>query len=225
MKSIRILILAATLWSGFAYAAPVTYFFGGTLNSVDSELGPDLSIGTPFSGSFTFDSNSPDNDPSPLLGIYSPGPAFSVNINGILFSAAGSGGSIQVDNDSIFGGSRFSANGGISGPALNNYLASNIYLDLRDSDGTVFGNDALPLGGFNLADFESARLILVFFQSSPRNPLLPDITRPIGSLTYISLTDSSHNSTVPEPDSKFLIILGLCALAGGRKYANFRLQN
>lgn len=219
MKLLRLLILALTMWSGLAYAAPVTYYFGGTLNSVFSELAPHFSVGSPFSGSFTFDSNSPDSDPDPLRGVYSPGPAFSANINGISFSATGStAGSVQVDNISFYG-SRFSANAAISGPALNNYMASSIFLDLIDVDVTAFVNDALPLGGLNLGDFEATRFMLVLVQSSSRDPLLPDISRPTGSLSYISLTDPSNNASVPEPDSVLLVALGLGALAAGRRKA------
>lgn len=216
MKTRHLMLLTLAMWgSGLVYAAPVTYYFGGTLTSVDNVLSPHLSAGAPFSGSFTFDSNSPDSNPNPSVGIYTPAPAFSLNINGILFSTTGSAGSIQVDNVS-FSGARFSASAAISGPDLNNYQASGILLDFQDFDATAFVDDALPLGGLNLADFESARLILVFIQSPAGDPLLPGVIRPIGSLGYISLT-APNATSIPEPNTLTLFGLALAGLAALRR--------
>ena len=70
--------------AGMAQAAPVTYFFGGQLSWIDSNLSTAFAIGDGFSGSFTYESTTADSVPGdPNRGFYGPGPAFTVTINSL----------------------------------------------------------------------------------------------------------------------------------------------
>lgn len=211
-----------------AHAAPVTYYFGGMLSHVETALTPHFAVGNAFSGSFTFDSSSPDLNPDPLRGTYAPGPAFSAAVNGVQYSTTGGGsGSVGVDNN--FGG--YDTLGANSAqllaemqPEIGGYLPDLFNLVLQDSSSTAFNNDTLPLGGLNLDDFNVARFEMGFFLSpSVDHTLLPFFASINGELSYISLTDPSNN-LVSEPGSALLLVMGISAFAVGRRKAQMSIQ-
>lgn len=218
MKSLRLLILALIMWSSLIQAAPVTYYFGGALSQVQTALAPHFSIDDAFSGSLTFDSLSHDINPDIFRATYTPGPAFSATVNAIQFATTGGGaGSVGVDNN--FGGHDFlNIRSALSQaempPEIGGYLPISFGLLLRDSSGTTFIDDALPLGGLNLNNFDIARFAMDFVGSSSTNPTIqPLFASIIGELSYISLTDPTNNSSVPEPSSMLLVTVGIGALA------------
>lgn len=196
--------------AGIAQAAPVTYYFGGQLSYVDSNLSPTLAVGNGFSGSFTYESTAVDGLPGdPNRGAYAPGPAFTVTINSLPFSIAGGGsGSVMVQQ--LNGNDIFSVGSGdapTAGPSINGYVASGFSLMMSDSTGLAFDSDALPSSELNFALFDNSNFELLFIND--QNPLPQFI---FGRLTYLSLTDPNATTSIPEPGSLVLLIIGLAGL-------------
>ena len=140
MASKLVVGLFAIFVSGVvSYAAPVTLQFFGTLTQVPiDDLYGDIAAGSPFSGSFTFETAAADLVPADLAtGSYtSSGAPFgmTVNLGGRVFSA----------QDSL--------NIGIINSFVDQYTVLALRTDgsltlelfLQDNSGTGFSSDALP---------------------------------------------------------------------------------
>ena len=71
MRSIRVLsALLVLLWTTSAAAQDVTVSFYGTLTLVESSPFPELSVGVPFTGSYTFNVSTPDTNVAAQVGDY-----------------------------------------------------------------------------------------------------------------------------------------------------------
>ena len=202
--------------AGMAQAAPVTYFFGGQLSWIDSNLSTAFAIGDGFSGSFTYESTTADSVPGdPNRGFYGPGPAFTVTINSLPFSLVGGGsGSVAVVNES--GRDSFSANSGNStttGGSINGYIPTLFVLLMDDYTGSAFNNDALPASEVDLALFDVSYFELFF----ANRKALDQGASVFGSLSYLSLTDPNATTSIPEPGSLALLVLGLAGLGASIK--------
>ena len=229
MKSLRSLLLTLAMMSGPVHAVPVTYYFGGILNYVNTALAPHFLVGNAFNGLFTFDSSAPDLNSDPMRGAYAPGPAFSATVNGVHYTTTGGGvGSVSIDNN--FGGTDLLSAGSVPLPAemqpeTGGYLPDSFGLVLYDSSGTALINDTLPLGGLHLDDFNVARFEMGFVLSRfAERSVRPDFASINGELSYISLTDPSNN-LVSEPGSALLLAMGIAALAAGRRNGTYRVPS
>ena len=99
-------LIMSCVFAGLALSAGtvrsdiVTFHFGGTLVNVDSPLSSAFSVGDSFTGSLSFEASSTINPDtfttSSQLGIYRVPPAFTVNINGLVYSDLGGSGSGSV---------------------------------------------------------------------------------------------------------------------------------
>lgn len=71
MRSIRLLAaILVLLWTTSAAAQDVTVSFSGTLTLVDSSPFPELTVGVPFSGSYTYSLATTDTNSFPQVGDY-----------------------------------------------------------------------------------------------------------------------------------------------------------
>lgn len=206
----RLCGVLALLAAAFAQASQVTYFFGGQLNYVDTQLTPSFAAGSQFSGSFTYESTTPDNAPlDPDSGYYLPGPPFSITLNGITVShTGGGGGSVAVLND-LGGTDQFSVNAlGVvtNGTVANGYVRPVFILLLEDISASAFASDALPSAELNLDSFSYSSVELSFFNLASDNASVR------GQLNYLSLTNPNTATGIPEPGSLAMLALGLYAL-------------
>jgi|GEM_PF-1077636 len=207
-RSVLVLV-AVGLVLGFgqrpAHAGLVTWDFGGEIRDIvdaDGILGGAINVGTPFSGSFTFDSTTPDSDPeNASLGVYDGAvTAVSGQIGDhTFFESDDFGSEIQVrstisgEEDHDFG--LFASD--ISFPDFN--AVFDLSLFIKDFDGLTIRTDALPLFPPDLAS------------SSPSMTftLDPGRTAFVGELTAL----------VPEPSSLALLAFGSLVLLKRRRYS------
>ena len=71
MRFIRLLAAILVLfWTTSAAAQDVTVSFYGTLTLVDSSPFPELTVGVPFTGSYTYSLSTPDTNVAPQVGDY-----------------------------------------------------------------------------------------------------------------------------------------------------------
>jgi len=200
-------------------AAPVTWYFGGTLNSVsDDHAGSayafdEFSIGDSFSGSFTFESTASDSNPSPNDGWYMPAPAMSVVVHGNYFWAAEGGvGDVSVHTDptlnsihAVVYSDYFSLDPTIHGSVFRGPLPPDAiypqewHVNMYDTTGTVFSNDALPLAPPTLESFTEATFGMWFRRIGLGGDLFI-----VGSLDYLSAT-----APIPEPETYAMLFAGL----------------
>lgn len=205
-----------------AQAATVTYYFGGTLDTVPR--GPSFAIGDSFTGSFTFESTSVNLNSfsSPFVGDYvDDSSAIEGTVNEYSFSSSntstcsGSGAcvGIRVFNDTPTLGDYFEASSAVygilapvTGPNLDGLVPQQLFVALQDPSNTVFNSVALP-PILPLSSFDGARFSIRFFDTV--NVGQPDVA---GPLTYLSTTPP-----IPEPSTTAMLALGLGALAFARR--------
>lgn len=201
---ISCLALSLTAASAAA-AAPVTFAFSGTIDSVasfDAAFIDDPS-GAMFTGQFTFDSAAPDGALDPDTGAYT-GAAILLELTNQSFNYSPV--SIGVAND--FAG-------------LDQYLVgysdfstTNLSLRLEDLDQAVFANDDLPISPPSLAAFESRFFFFQLFD--PDFNLLVDVNGTVESLTCTAGC-GGEPPPVPEPATAWLLAVGLGALLRRRR--------
>ncbi|MCH7871206.1 MAG: PEP-CTERM sorting domain-containing protein [Planctomycetes bacterium] len=146
-----------------ASAGLVTWEFEGVVTSFldgNNLLGGSVSVGTPFSGSFTFDTTTPDSQPSnAVLGVYENA---VVSLDGILagnvFSSLDSL-NMVIRNDSpltvgVLDSLRLSGQAALAGEALY------VTLEISDADGAIFSSDSMPLVPPSLEALERADFML-----------------------------------------------------------------
>jgi len=120
--------------------------------------------GQAISLSFSFDPNLVDNDNSPLIGDYSTGLNYEVQIGNSLYTSSGSGGNVRVYRGDSASGSRFSFSAPVQGPSISGldfYSASSVILDF-ELGGSLFNTDSLPSIQPNPNQFSSTSLTLNF---------------------------------------------------------------
>jgi hypothetical protein len=204
---------------GTAHAAPVTYDFSGNLNDPFGTL----SVGTPFSGSFSYDDSQALNTTNvPFSGAYGY-TSVSVTINGETVTDNGTG-VINVydhgpDGSYPSGGAgettgyptdlfhlyTFSVSGTFGGLTLA--PGAGLQVILQDVSGNVFNGPSILGAGLTINDFTLGNATFLQLQEacSADPGYMSAIAR--GNLSDLSAT------AVPEPASLILLIPGLGILA------------
>jgi hypothetical protein len=189
-------------WVSPTWAEEATFAFSGHITRLSGDvgfLGGTIPLGTPFSGSYTFESTTPDAEPAdPTVGFYDGAlRAFSVQVGPHLLT-----GSLDPVRNSIavshcvegedFGdvytpGDRMS----LLGKAVNTSIF------LADYSATAFTNDALPLTPPSLTLFDERKFQILDAAMYARFSVVGQLT----SFTH-----------VPEPATLALLALGGLAL-------------
>ncbi len=187
-------------------AASVQFHFSGSVAEVHGGVFTAGGTGSngfgsslPLSGSFTFNSATPDVLPAdPSWGLYA-NPVQSMNLQIGNYTATFSPGSsvMQMINNPGLGNTfKLTLNGFTGTPAMINGLAPTTFeMELINPNGNVFANDHLPTTPPSLSSFASNQWRLVFSG--------------VGNRVQGALT-----SLVPLPAAVWLFGAGLIALVG-----------
>jgi hypothetical protein len=187
-------------------AAPITVTFSGT---IDSHTGTwtetAFQIGDSFSGELVYESTTPGNPFATEFGgipperMPYPGAilSFTATSRGETFTSAGeTQNGILVDNN-------LDARDNVFVVLTSSEDPSQLYLDLRSTDTSLFSSQALPNPFPDLEDFDNS----AFFRLGLEGPW--------GGLVFAQ-GDLDSLVTIPEPSTALLLAFGLTALAAGR---------
>ena len=179
-------LCAATLFSATASAAVLSYSFAGT---VDDPLASGYTI---FTGSFNFESTTPDSILNPSTAAYAhPGQNWGV---GLVFDG--------TDAVNVFGSLNILITNNVGGTDQFGVLAqqgsSTVSITLVDFTQAAFSSDALPVAPLTLANFAFNTLSW----EGPNGTL-------DGTLTSLTL----NAAPIPEPGTLPMLALGLAATA------------
>jgi hypothetical protein len=164
----------AALGTSRSQADLITFYFQGTVNNVNPVLSGEFSVGERFSGSYTFDSDTPNTsggDP-PNFGLYTGAlTALSFTIDS--YTGSATDGDINVwDNvpsDTYQVTSRV-----VTGPNVSDFELTLFQLEIGDSTNTALTSVALPLTPPNLEDFDRGFLRIGF--QRPGEAFTPQVT-------------------------------------------------
>lgn len=186
-----------------SHAANVSFSFKGSVSDVLGGVFTSGGTGSngfssslPLSGSFTFDSATPDVMPSSNWGLYvNPIQNMTLKIGNYTATLPPGASVMQVINNPGLGDRFLLTLNGFTGNTVNGLTPTSFELELTNPSGNVFSNDHLPTGPPSLSSFASNQWRLVFSG--------------IGNRVQGALT-----SLVPLPAAVWLFGAGLIALVG-----------
>lgn len=165
MRALSLVLLAIVSTIRVADAGSVTFFFGGTITSVDAALETGFTVGQRLIGYYTVEADTPDESALPTFGQY---PA--ITAAGLLtlaespsarYAAHAVGGQIDVADQPALDSYAMYALAGVDGPAVGAATLERFQLQLNDPTATAFSSDAVPLR-VRLRRFESSTFVLEF---------------------------------------------------------------
>jgi hypothetical protein len=149
--------MLALLWTTSAAAQDVTVSFYGTLSFVNSSPFPELTVGVPFTGSYTYSLSTPDTNVAPEVGDYqhqgSPyGVTVTIGTHTFRTDAQNANFLVEVVND-YFGRDNFAF---LSYTNLNTegLTVSLINFQLDDPTQSAVADTSLPTGPLDLSRWQ-----------------------------------------------------------------------
>lgn len=191
-----------SLASTFSYASIISYGFSGVLNDPFGSY----AIGTPFSGSFSYEQFQSDQSPSLDRGDYSYA-NISLTIGTDFVSDNGPGVINVYDNSfyptDLFHLYPFSMSGTVGGQALA--PGAGLQLVLQDVAGNAFSDASLPGSNLSMAEFSGNGATFIELRNID------------GSQTARGWLSGTSSTAVPVPGSFLLLASGFLALFCGRR--------
>jgi len=136
-------------------AAQLTFEFSGYIDSIvdpDNVLDGIAQVGHTFSGTYTFDSTTPDLMLDPSVGSYGPpGPEVNIMIDALIVLIEADNSRITVVNNGSYDSYSVARVGQFQ---VDTVRILELGLHLEDDDATVFNDDSLPLTPPDLSEFE-----------------------------------------------------------------------
>lgn len=183
----------------------ITFGFEGAVTSVTDSSGyfqGGIVIGSPFDGTYTFDSSSSDQlSGDTTQGLYStPDFSLTVQTGPLTLNAIGDDCSVYVVDGTAPGDIY-----GISGTTFesNGYYVSELILQLKDLSGQALANDHLLLNPPDLQQFDYRQFFL--------------LVKPVGETQFSSI-EGVITTITPEPASITLIAVGTLLLVRRRRH-------
>lgn len=195
-------ILILTTWSAISTAASITLNFSGKLTSSFDTL----NVGDPFSGSYSFDSIIAANSGSTSsYAVFDSLSSASLTVGGFTASLGASTGLPEIQQDDVAGADRYGlvVRNPTGSSTIGGLGISSFGFRLDDTAGLAI-NDALNLlAAPSLSNFTSHTFLMFF-----GNPLTPSAFQVVtGTLETLS----PPQTTLPEPNSLLLLIIGCLA--------------
>jgi len=191
-----------TLGVASAGAVPITFEFGGVVDSVSdphSVLHGEITPESSFSGSFTFDSTPPDSEPDdPELGLYESSSATSHVQIGSLLITAPTGAPHTI---TVFDGPSDRLSMSNNGYEAGGFQILELGVSPLDRSATVFSSDALPTTAPEPVAFDLARFHLA------AGPSAFEDFDVLGTVTYFT----------PEPGALVLFVTAMALVLFRRK--------
>jgi len=187
----RVLFLAPLgLFATSALAAPITTTFSGTASFVGPALPPVIVTGDPITGSYTFDSNTPNTSPTPAnTGVYAV-TLFTATIGGFTFNSTTATLFVEA------GSGEYLVSGlGTAADTINGHVLDTFGVRTTSSQITTTALPLTPPTGVYTYEMDFG---LPFREGDVDGPLLVPVVV----------------SSVPEPDTAFVLGLGLLGLIG-----------
>ena len=191
--------------AGQVQAGLITFSFSGTVDNVDFDNGTptEFVVGDTFSGVYTFESTDADSNASPNNGYYFSSISLLSTTVGSYSGSFAPGYILVRNNVPVQDIYIVQSDNSASGPTVLGLPLYNFELELNDSSGTAFSNDALLLLPPDLTDFTAGQLRLGFADND--NGIFGRVTAGIDSLTL-------ETTAVPEPSSIALLGFGAVGL-------------
>lgn len=211
MNLLKITLAVILFLAGNANAALITFDFEGTVTDINGGSLPfRFSQSDTLSGSYTFESNTPDSDIGNVNnGDYQQAVTnLDANLDDYLFGSSGGASdgdlnkNLSLTQDSYTYNFDAGINGSLTGDDILSQQIHAFHFNLTDTSGSVFSDDSLPLTPLTLSAFDEARWTLEFvFDEAPR---------------YVSgnITSLTMAPAVPIPASAWLFGSGLIGLVG-----------
>jgi PEP-CTERM motif len=206
-KVVGLLSLTILLLPAIVDASPITFAFNGAVSQdplldPNDPFGGSIAFGTLFSGSYVFESTTPDGDPSANGGSYT-------SVGGMLSIMIGGNAFIASDLLNIGVGDNFAGSDFYTVFAQNTTGADpfDLSLTFQDLNATVFGGALLPTDAPSFATFELATLFLTGTVAGNQVQIDGQLT----SLTCVAgcVTGGGNGTPVPEPATCVLLSAGL----------------
>jgi len=208
-----VIFSALILSAGSAIAAPVTFLFSGQMNP--SPISSPVNIGPTLTGSYTFESTTPDTFPPPEDAIYTDAISnFSFSTGD--YSGSTNNGTINVRDNGGTDGNVDSYSISLFGPEASLlpsigdfepvFLSLSLFQNISGPD--ALSSAALPLIPPNPSDFSISSFNFLLFNSNTSK-----FARLSGVIDTITLAGSS----VPAPAASALLIIGLAYVGLRRK--------
>lgn len=156
-RSTILVLAAATTFCGTTSAAVITYSYTGSVSGIASAgapFGMVEAVGNPVSGSFVYDTTTPDQSPSPTFGHYAGGPGlFTQNFLSAAISDATWDLLVTLNTVTptfheleVFASTGVMVNGVLQPSA-------DMYLQFRDYTSTAFADDSPPPSTLTMNNF------------------------------------------------------------------------
>lgn len=199
-----------------AWASPVTFQYQGTIVSV-AALGPPspfpdtVDFGSPYSGTYTFDSSAVNGIPGVDLGAYdSPLGTFALSLGGLSFSFGG----VAIVTSNVSGSKLYGVQHAENPTGLN-FTGVLLQINLMALSDAALGSNALPLTPPDLANFDTTN---AFFFTDTIDGNQVEVAGLLSTLSCIA-----GCNTVPEPSSGAIAGIALLALVASRRFARWSI--